>query len=116
MEKKTTKREYYAMVKEIVSASDVANKDELIQFVDHEVELLNRKSNSGTKVNPENEAIKNQILETLTENNRPMTCTEIVNIIGVNQSKTSAMLKKLIDEDKTVVRSKDKKTSLFSLA
>jgi len=113
---KVTKRDRFAEVRTIIEASGVANTAELLQFIDHEVELLNRKKSSSSKENPENESIKNQILEVLTDYARPMTCTEIVNIIGVNQSKTSAMLKKLIDEDNKVVRTKDKKTSLFSIA
>ena len=44
--KKVTKREYFAQLREVV-----ADNPELVAFIDHEVELLNKKNsgNSQTK-------------------------------------------------------------------
>jgi len=43
-EKKTTKREFYGMVEEVVNASDVENKQEILDFIAREVEILDAKA------------------------------------------------------------------------
>ncbi len=42
--KKLTKKDYYEMIKGIVVESDVENKDELVAFVDKQVEAIDTKA------------------------------------------------------------------------
>ena len=64
MEKKITKREYFAQIREMV-----ADNDELVAFIDHEVELLSKKNSSkGESKNAKaNMEIKANILQVMTD-------------------------------------------------
>ena len=44
MEKKITKKDYFAMVAEIVDNSNAENKDELMEFIEKQVEALDKKA------------------------------------------------------------------------
>ena len=54
-----TKKEMFAMVIAVVNGSEVENKEEMLGFLNHEVELLEKKnSKSGqTKTQKENEVL-----------------------------------------------------------
>ena len=41
---KLTKKDYYGMIREIVVESDIENKDELVAFVDKQVEAIDTKA------------------------------------------------------------------------
>jgi len=112
-----TKKEYFATVRTIVEASDVEGKADLLNFIDHEVELLNRKSaKSGqTKTQKENVAVKESIAAAMAELDKPVTVTEIMAVVGLSNQKISALLRQMISEG-TVVKTTDKKKSYFSLA
>lgn len=42
--KKLTKKDYYGMLKDIVSTSDVNNKEELEAFIDRQIEIIDNKA------------------------------------------------------------------------
>ena len=114
-EKKLTKRDYFAQLKEIVKGNI-----ELENFIDHELELLNKKSSNKTpsKTQVENENIKNVIIETLTNLARPSTITDIQNanteLAELSNQKISALLTQLVKTE-TIVRIVDKKKAYFSV-
>ena len=54
---KMTKKEYFGEIKKIVEGANVDNRDEIIEFIDRQVELLSKKSNAKTKVQKENEVL-----------------------------------------------------------
>ena len=64
--KKLTKRDYFAQLKEIVK-----DNAELVAFIDHELELIARKNtgNTQTKVQKENIAVAEMLLKELAKNN-----------------------------------------------
>ena len=114
-DKKTTKREHFSNIQDFLIES---GKIEWAGVMAHEIELLDRKSSTGnTKKNEEHETIKAQILDVIVGS---MTCTEITKAVnGANgtdytSNKVSAMLKKMVEDDKTVTKIMDKKTALFS--
>ena len=115
-EKKITKKEYFSQLREIVK-----DNENLVNFIDHELELLNKKSNSKTpsKTQIENENIKNEIVKVLTEMEKPLTITDIQNsnenLAQFSNQKISALLTQLVNA-KIVVRTTDKKKAYFSLA
>lgn len=118
--KRVTKKEYFGMVREIVKASGVENKEDILAFVDREVELLSKRKNGETKAQKENAELMEVVYNKLAEMARPATATEIFNELRDNEAitsnqKVSALLKKLVDEER-VVKTADKKKSYFSIA
>ena len=118
--KRVTKKEYFGMVREIVEASEVDNKEDILAFVDREVELLSKRKNGETKAQKENAELMEVVYNKLAEMARPATATEIFNELRDNEAitsnqKVSALLKKLVDEER-VVKTADKKKSYFSIA
>jgi hypothetical protein len=118
---KVTKRERFAQLMEIVNASQVENSAELVSFIEHEVELLNKKnSRSGkpTKTQLANESIKTQIVSVLERVGKPMTVTQLLaesELADLSNQKVSALLTQL-RESETVVRTVEKKVAYYSLA
>ena len=122
MTKKMTKKEMFAMVAKVVENSEVANKAEMLEFIAHEVELLEKKnSKTGqTKTQKENEVLMAQLLEALAEFDKPITVSEFMKessheVATLSNQKLSALLKKLVDSKK-VIKTVEKKKSFFSLA
>ena len=122
MTKKMTKKEMFAMVAKVVENSEVANKAEMLEFLAHEVELLEKKnSKTGqTKTQKENEVLMVQLLEALAEFDKPITVSEFMKessheVATLSNQKLSALLKKLVDSKK-VIKTVEKKKSFFSLA
>lgn len=117
VEKRITKREYFAMVAGVVEGANPANKDELLAFINHEVELLDKKSaKSGqTKTQKENVGIMEVIAEVLADMGKPVTITELMKdarLSAYSNQKLSALVRQMPN----VVKTTDKKKSFFSLA
>jgi hypothetical protein len=120
--KKMTKKEMFAMVMEVVANSTVENKAEMEKFIAHEIELLEKKSSKSgqTKTQKENVLLMEQLVMALGEMERPVTISEFqaestFEIATLSNQKLSALLKKLVDENK-VVRTVEKKKAYFSIA
>jgi hypothetical protein len=127
--KNVTKRDYFAMVRNIVEQTEVDNKAEILAFIDHEVELLNKKSTKKSS-SKYDEAIFETIKEVLSEQSKPVTITELMDdprlqsylekeggaevTKKMTNQKLSAMVNKLV-ENKVVVKIIEKKRSFFSL-
>lgn len=78
--KKITKRERYA---QLLAIAEVGANEELVEFINHEVELLNRKNASGgeKKLTPAqiaNENLKNVIKNVLVEDGGLMTVSDLM--------------------------------------
>ena len=121
MTEKMTKRDWYNEMLTLVEASDYENKADAIAFINHEVELLNKRTGrSGmTKTQKENVAVMEQIKEALSEAGRPVTISELMGINEVmgnySNQKLSALVRQLVKAGE-VVRTEDKKKAYFSLA
>lgn len=117
-EKKMTKKDRY---NQLLAIADVkANKD-LVDFINHELELLDRKNASDKKPTAQqvaNEGVKEAIIEGM-EKDRLYTITEIQKNIpacnDLSNQRVSALVRQLKDEGK-VVRTEDKRKAYFSLA
>ena len=118
MEKKMTKKEMFAMIMEL---AEVKANEEMVAFIDHEIELLEKKaSKSGqSRTQKENEVLIEQIFEALSIVEKPMTITEFQgefsDMAEYSNQKLSALLKKLVESGR-VVKTIDKKKSYFSVA
>lgn len=118
---KMTKKEMFAMVIAVVNGSEAENKEEMLGFLNHEVELLAKKnSKTGqTKTQKENEVLMAQVELALAEFTRPVTISEFMKesnheVATLSNQKLSALMKKLVDSQK-VVKTIEKKKSYFSL-
>ena len=115
MEKKITKVERFNQLKAI---PEVAENADLVAFIDHEIELLQKKSGSKkpTATQVANEGLKDTIVSILEAGE--MTASEVLNATdefkGLSNQKISALLKQLVDEGR-VAKSTDGKKSLFSV-
>lgn len=113
---KMTKKEMFEMIKGVC-----ANDTRIVEFCEHEIELLNRKSSKSTqtKTQIENENIKGAIVNALTEIAKPVTITEMqelnTEMANYSNQKLSALLKQLVENDKKVVKTVDKKKSYFTV-
>ena len=119
---KMTKKEKFAMVIALVESVECGSKEEMLEFLNHEVELLEKKnSKSGqTKVQKENEVLLDQLEIAMEEFDRPVTVSEFMKestheIATLSNQKLSALFKKLCEDRKTVVKTVDKKKSYFAL-
>ena len=120
MTKKLTKKDLFNMVLEVVENAEVDNRTEMIDFINHELELLARKSSGSaeTKTQKENKILAEQLLVALKEFNEPLTITDFQTksnheVATLSNQKLSALLKKLVEENR-VVKTVEKKKSYFS--
>lgn len=123
MEKKLTKKDYFEMIKGVC-----ADRTDIIDFCNHEIELLSRKnSKSGaTKTQKENEIVANMLIEELAKVGKPITITDLMNTSEIvkgytlengnnlTNQKISAIFKQLV-ENQRIVKVVDKKKSYFSI-
>ena len=115
MANKKTKREFFGEIREIVKGNA-----ELVAFIDHELELLDKKTSAkSTKVNTEQVELMEKIVNALNEIGRSVTISELqkenAEMAEYSNQKLSAMLKKLVD-NKQVIKMIDKKKSYFIVA
>ena len=110
-----TKRENYAILRSLV-----ADNADLVAFIDHEVELLdkkNAKSGTPTKKQIINNGIKGEILDAMTS--EPMTLSEIQALVptlaDASNQKVSALLTSLKNDGK-IVRTVEKRVAYFAKA
>lgn len=111
-----TKKEYFAVIRNLV-----ADNEELVAFIDHEVELLNKKSSGSRKPTAkqiENDGFKADIINALAEVDEPVTisglCEVCPSISELSNQRITHMLTDLRKDGK-VVRSYVKKVAYFAL-
>ena len=115
MANKITKKEMFTMIK-----AQVKDNAEMVAFIDHEIELLDRKASNkkATKTQEANIGIKATILAVL-GNGKSMTITEMqgasAELGKLSNQKVSALVRQLVEAGE-VVKTIDKKVSRFSLA
>ena len=121
--KKMTKKEMFAMVIGVVETTEVENKEEMVAFLNHEIELLEKKSSKTgtTKTQKENLVLMEQLKEAFREMEKPVTISEFQalsthEVATLSNQKLSALLKKLTEgENAPMVKTVEKKKSYFSL-
>lgn len=119
MANKVTKKDMFNAIKAV---GGVASNPEMVAFIDHELELLAKKSNGGTRkptsTQVANEGIKNAIKAVLADG-KARTVSEIIAdgafAGGTTTQKISALCTLLIKAGE-VTKTMDKKKSYFSLA
>ena len=99
-----TKKEYFKVIKEVIETMELENRSELLEFLNKEIDILERKSANKklTANQTENIELMKKIEEVLILENKPMTIKEIqakdVTLADKSNQRVSALLKKLKDE------------------
>ena len=117
--KKITKRDNF---NKLLTIREVAEDTQLVEFINHELELLDRKSGSHwrakTANQKANEEIKRKIVDGLVQLGKS-TISELQagseEMAEYSNQKLSALLKQLVDS-KQVVRTMEKKKAYFEVA
>ena len=110
----------------VLGMAEVQANTELVAKLETMKAQFEKKSNrtatgdkKPTKTQQENEVLKGYIMEVLTLNKTPMTIAQIqaedIELKDLTNQKMSALLKQLVDANQ-VVKTKDKKATLFGLA
>lgn len=114
-----TKKEMFVAIANVPA---VAENAEMVDFLNHQIELLeNRKSSPRkgmTKTQKENITIKEAIMSALAETENFLTVTELISLNNLNNytnQKISALLRQLVSEGKVTKRVEGKK-SYFGIA
>ena len=116
--KKITKRDYFNT---LLGIAEVKANPKLVDFINHEIELLDKKNSADKKPTAQqtaNDGIKVAILENMVEGVK-YTITDIIKLVPecaeLTNQRVSALVRQLKDEGK-VVRVEDKRKAYFVLA
>ena len=124
-EKKITKKDNFMEIRALIVKAEMLEdnkKEQYLTFIDHELKLLDKKasSKSSSKNTEEQKELMTKIVNALQEIGEPVTISDLQKkneeMATYSNQKLSAMLKKLVDNEKTVIKTVDKKKSFFSLA
>lgn len=117
---KMTKRDYFNAILAVLATVEDTDVSGLTAFVNHEIELLENKRSTAkpTKTQTENLAVKETIVSVLKEMGKPATISEMqkfsADLAEFSCQKLSALLKQLVENDKTVTKVTEKKKTYFS--
>ena len=123
MATRITKKDNFA---DLRTLAENANRPDLVEFIDHEIDLLSKKSSSKkpTKTQLANEGLKDAIVDVLSASDEPMTVTALIVASSVSAfgtaehpittQKVSALLSQMVDEGR-VKRVENKKKTLFTV-
>ena len=113
--KKMTKRDYF---NSLLVIDEVANNPELVNFIEHELELLAKKNSAEKKptaVQTANNGIKESILEGM-EDGKKYTITDLIKEIDacaeLTNQRVSALVRQMIEDGK-VERIEEKRKAYF---
>lgn len=117
-----TKKEMFAMAINVIAETEAPEKDTLIEGLEHEIELLNKKSASAkkpTKTQIENDGFKADIVTYLAEADSTKTIKElqaaIPSIAGLTNQRVTHLLTDLVKAG-TLTKEYVKKTPYFAIA
>ena len=117
---KKTQKEMFA---EIITLAEQCDRNDIVEFAQGRIEMLNRKSSSKkqTATQKTNEDIKERLVEVLYNSDKPMTVTELIETkqfddfgIRITNQKVSALLSQLVKAEK-VTKTIEKRVSYFSI-
>ena len=120
--KKVTKKEMFGRLIGIVENAAMAENEmnEMVEFLNHEIELVSKKRTGLTKAQKANEGLVEIIYEAIAKFERPVSIAEIYEAVkdveGITSTnKVLALVKKLKDAER-VVRTEEKRKAYFAIA
>ena len=97
---------------------DTISANDVIKFMEHEMELVSRKRSSGnskpTAKQAEQDAMREKILAFLRENGTS-TATDIQNALSISNQRVNGLMRPLVKSGE-IIRTEDKKKAYFSVA
>ena len=106
------------MFNAIKAIPQVADNQEMVDFIDKQIAQLAKRKSAESKTQKENKALMEVVFDAMTVLDKPATATQIMKsdayLSELSLPKVSALLKKLIEEGR-VERTIEKKIALFSL-
>ena len=97
---------------------DVISADDVVKFMEHEMELVSRKRSNGnskpTAKQAEQDAMREKILAFLRENGTS-TATDIQNALSISNQRVNGLMRPLVKSGE-IIRTEDKKKAYFSVA
>ena len=115
--KKLTKKDLFGQARELAVAN---GREDLVAFIDHEIELLNKKASASgeSKTQKENLVIMDRLYNELANMDRAVTISELQAnseyASTLSNQKISALFKKMVEAGK-VAKTTEKKRSYFSI-
>ena len=94
---RTTKRDMYVEIAEVLEG--IEGTEDLVAFVDHQVELIDKRKSAPrkpTSAQLANEALKAEMVDTIEAHPEGLTATEVGNAHGVTVQKASQLLRQLV--------------------
>ena len=117
--KKVTKKEMFGRLIDIVREADVEDVDAVVDFLNHEIELVSKKRSGQTKVQKANEGLVEVVYEAIKNAEKAVSVTELFEIIKNDEikspQKVSALVKKLKDAER-IERIEEGKKAFFKVA
>lgn len=97
---------------------DAISANDVVKFMEHEMELVSRKRSSGnskpTAKQAEQDAMREKILAFLRENGTS-TATDIQNALSISNQRVNGLMRPLVKAGE-IIRTEDKKKAYFSVA
>lgn len=122
MKEKMTKKDWFAVVREVVSNAEMTEveKNGALAFIDREVELLNKKSSNSrdTKKQQENKAIAEVVVAELAKLGKPMAISEMIKaseVLGAYSTQKLTPILKALKDEQRVVMTTEKKRNYYSV-
>ena len=109
-----TKKEMFVAIKAMVSENE-----EMVAFLDHEIELLSKKRSDNSKAKAESDARAEKVFNALAEMDRPVTISELLSltsdeeVANYTNQRVSALMRKLGER---VVKTMNKGKAYFTVA
>lgn len=109
-----TKKEMFVAIKAVV-----ADNQEMVDFIDHEIELLSKKRSDNSKAKAESDARAEKVFLALSEMDAPVTISELQaktsdeEVAGYSNQRISALMRKLGER---VVKTMNKGKAYFTVA
>lgn len=117
--KKVTKKEMFGRLIEVVKEANVEDANAMVEFLNHEIELVSKKRNTQTKTQKANEGLVEVVYNAIAEAGKAVTVTELFEIVKNDEiksaQKTSALVKKLVDAGR-IAREEIKGKAYFTIA
>lgn len=106
-----TKKEMYM---ELLALEDVKANETMVEFINHEIELLSRtRKSDNSKSKKEYEELKVKVLEHLEQSPKSKT-SDIARTLDITSQKATPILSKMVEEN-LIIREVIKGTPLFSV-
>lgn len=122
MKEKMTKKDWFAVVREVVSNAEMTEveKKGALAFIDREVELLNKKSSNSrdTKKQQENKALAEVVVAELAKLGKPMAISEMIKaseVLGAYSTQKLTPILKALKDEQRVVMTTEKKRNYYSV-